>query len=171
VRADNVRFNVSEAGVIQPQFGRLTAPQVVPYHVGGANQFLEQCPALGTFQVKRHAALGQVKGLEVGAVVLCQGDGSRLSRWVTAGGAVLHLDDIGSEFGQIHGPIGSGAELLDSDNPNALERFLHSDSQCVVWMGCTASVVETIGALCSVTVSANKCPVNWKIGLRMTSQT
>src|SRR5262249_50703868 len=64
-----------------------------------------------------------VHALEIFAVALAQEARAHMARGIAAGRGVLDLDDLGTEVGQKHRAVGTGAELLNSDDAYAFERF------------------------------------------------
>ncbi len=50
-----------------------------------------------------------------------------MARGVAAGRGILDLDHLGAEVGEQHRGIGTGAELLEGEDANSLER-LHAPS-------------------------------------------
>ena len=74
--ADDVGFDSLQRLKIQTQLRWLTAAQVVPNHVGGLHQLMEQCATFDALKIKGNAAFGQVKRLKVGAVIVRQSDRS-----------------------------------------------------------------------------------------------
>ena len=70
--ADDVRFDVFQSGVIKPHLGRLAATQVVPDDIAGFDEFVKEGAAFITLEVERDALFGEVKCLEVSAIVVRQ---------------------------------------------------------------------------------------------------
>ena len=89
--------------------------------MGGCDQTLENLPAGVALQVEQQAAFAAIEGFVVEAV------GSLLSRRhvpadIAAGRWVFDADHLRTEVRQLQGPERPGAELLDGDDPHALER-------------------------------------------------
>ncbi|MFO1427810.1 MAG: hypothetical protein U1F11_12735 [Steroidobacteraceae bacterium] len=124
VRADDARVGGGERRVGEAELVRLVAAQVVEHGVGGADQPVEHRLALGALEVQRHAALVEVQRLEVLAVVRTEPVGAHAARCIAALVAVLDLDDLRPEVGEVHRAEGTGAEVLERQDAHAGERQL-----------------------------------------------
>src|SRR4030095_12128160 len=100
----------------------------VDHAVRTSHQILELAAALGRLDVERHALLAEVPGLEVLAVIGPELVRPDLARGITLGR--LDLDHLCAEFGQEHGTVGPGAELLQREHANARERLGTHSSAC-----------------------------------------
>src|ERR1041384_4303665 len=109
--------------MIEPEFFRLVAAQIVHHRVGRLDQLLEAGASLCRLHLERHALLVHVPGLEVLAVAICQHVWADMARSVAAGRGVLDLDHLRAEICKQHRRVGTGAELLEGEDPNSLQRF------------------------------------------------
>ena len=123
MQADHAWVDRFQAGIIEPELFRLVAAQIVDDGVGGSRQ-----PAKGRLprfrlQVERDAFLVGAPALEILAVIIAQQVGANAPARIAAGSGVLDLDDVGAKIGQEHGSVRRGAELLQRQHPQALQRL------------------------------------------------
>ena len=123
VQADDLRIDVLQARVVEPELLRLVAAQIVHHGVGAFHELLEAGAALRGLDVERDALLVHVPGLEILAVAVRQHVRADVARGIAAGFGVLDLDHLGAEVGEQHRGIGTGAELLEGEDANAFERL------------------------------------------------
>ncbi len=130
--ADDGPLDLAEAGVVQAHAGGQVAAQVVEDAIGPADQWMEHGRCLGMVQVEGDALLVAVEALEVDAVVAFD-FGSHLAGDVASAEGVFDLDHLCSQVGQQHAGPGTGAELLDGQDANALQGcgWFHEASEAV----------------------------------------
>jgi hypothetical protein len=75
-------------------------------------------------KVERDAVLVAIERLEEEGVLLLL-EGRDIATDVTAGARILDLDDLCPQVGKLHGRPWAGAELLDRDHSDVLERERH----------------------------------------------
>ncbi len=109
--------------MIEPEFFRLVAAQIVHHRVGSLDQLLEARAPLRRLDVERHALLVHVPGLEILAVAVCQHVRADMARSVAAGRGIFDLDHLGAEISQQHRAVRAGAELLEGEDAHSLQRF------------------------------------------------
>jgi hypothetical protein len=88
-----------------------------------AAQFVKDFLTGGAFEVKQHAALASVEGIEIETVGPAL-PGSDVPADITAARRIFQPNDVSTEVGQVEGAEGSGAKLLDGNDPDASERSL-----------------------------------------------
>jgi hypothetical protein len=122
VQAHHRGIDPAEARVVEAERRREMAAQIVHYRLGVAHKRMQLALSFGRFDVERDAALAEIPGLEVVAVIGAEPMRADVSRRVAAGGRMLDLDHIGSELGQKHRAVGCRPILLDGEHPHACER-------------------------------------------------
>jgi len=118
--ADDALVDVPQVLPGQTQALGLVAAKVAEHRIGRADEPFEDLPSGLVLEVQHDASLVAVDGLEIEAV------GALLQRRdvaadITAGAGILDLDDLGTQIGEEQRPERSGTELLDSDDPEAVE--------------------------------------------------
>ena len=122
MRTDDARVRVLQGVVRQAELVGLVAAQVVQHGIRFRHESPERFLARGGFQVQRDAALVEVERLEEVTVVLTQEIRTHAARGIATLLAILDLDDIGAEIGQIHRAEGARAERLERQDADTLQR-------------------------------------------------
>ena len=123
MQADDGGIDFLQAPKVEPQLRRHVAAQVVDHGMRVLHQRMELLSVL--LEIERDALFPEIETLEVLAVVLAEKARSGVPGDVTAGRGVLDLDHFRAEAGEEHGAVGAGADVLDREDADALER-LHS---------------------------------------------
>src|SRR5438128_1200174 len=110
-----------QARIIDAELCRLRAAQIVDDTVDGPDQRLELFAPIRGLDVQRHALLAEVPGLEIFAVGIAQLVRPDMARRIAI--RRLDLDDFGTQLGQEHGAVRTGAELLEREDTDALQRL------------------------------------------------
>ena len=118
---DDARIGVLQCFVGEPQFVGLVTAQVVQHGIRLGDQPMEGFLPGRRLQVQCDAALVEVERLEEMAVVLAEEIRAHAARGIAALFAVLDLDDVGTEIGEVHGAERSGAERLEGQHTNAFQ--------------------------------------------------
>jgi len=109
----------------QPEPRRTVAPEVRVDGVGDAHEILENGPRVRMTQVEGERLLVPVEGLEEQRVLALL-ERRHVASHVPAGARILDLDHLRAEVGELQRRPRAGAELLDGDDPDVLERQGHA---------------------------------------------
>ena len=110
-----------EIGVREAEAGDLVAAQVAEHRVGVGHQQVERRAVAVACEVERHRPLPAVEDLEEDRV-LAGLERRDVAADVAVGPGILDLDDLGAEVGELERGPGACAELLDGEDPDAIER-------------------------------------------------
>ena len=126
MRADDRWIGCLQRFIGQTQLGRDIATQIVRHRMTAGDQLAQDGLPLGTAQIEGQGSFVQVEALEIQAFLLAQPVRPNPARRVTPTLAVfvgrLDLDDIGTELGKKHRPIGPSPILFGADDAKAGER-------------------------------------------------
>ncbi len=146
MRADDLRVELLEVRIGEPELLRNVAAQIRSERIGARHQIVQHLLALGFAEIQRHAFLVAIEAVIENAVVLGEEERTDVARDVAAVVGILDLDDLGALVGEKHGAEGAGAVLLDGEHANALERQGHAgfrSTSCLAMMMRCISLVPS----------------------------